>query len=66
MQHMVPGARSAWLGCVIVDDVKASTAKARALGATVLKDVAEVPGMGWFNVIADPTGAPLGLWQAAT
>jgi len=24
-----------------------------------------VPGMGWFSVIADPAGAPLGLWQAA-
>jgi predicted enzyme related to lactoylglutathione lyase len=65
MKHPVPGAPSAWLAYVNVDDVKASTEKARALGATVLKDVTEVPGMGWFSVILDPTGAALGLWQSA-
>ena len=48
-----------------VDDVKASTAKAKSLGAQVMRDVTEVPGMGWFSIIADPTGAHLGLWQAA-
>jgi predicted enzyme related to lactoylglutathione lyase len=60
MKQMMPGAPSAWLAYVIVDDVKAATAKAKALGAQVLKDVDEVPGMGWFSVVADPTGAPLG------
>lgn len=65
MKQMIPGAPSAWLAYVNVDDVKASTAKARSLGATVLKDVTEVPGMGWFSVISDPTGAALGLWQTA-
>jgi hypothetical protein len=28
-----------------------------------MKDTTEVPGMGWFSIITDPTGAPLGLWQ---
>jgi uncharacterized protein len=65
MQQMVPGAPSAWLAYVDVADVKAATAKAASLGANVLKDVTEVPGMGWFSVIADPTGAALGLWQSA-
>lgn len=65
MQQMMPGAPSAWLAYVDVDDVKAATAKAVSLGATVLKDVNEVPGMGWFSIILDPTGAALGLWQAA-
>ena len=60
-----PGAPSAWLAYVDVDDVKASTAKAKSLGAHVISDVTEVPGMGWFSVIADPTGAALGLWQTA-
>lgn len=49
---------------VDVDDVKAATAKAVSLGATVMKEVTEVPGMGWFTIILDPTGAALGLWQA--
>ncbi len=63
MQHPVPGAPSMWMAYVIVDDLAAATNKARSLGATVLKDATEVPGYGAFSVIADPTGATLGLWQ---
>ena len=65
MQQPVPGMPSAWLAYTLVDDVKAATAKAKSLGAQVVQDVQEVPGMGWFSVIVDPTGAALGLWQAA-
>jgi hypothetical protein len=64
MKHPVPGAPSAWLAYVLVDDVGAATQKAKSLGARVLKEVTEVGGMGWFSVIADPTGAALALWQA--
>lgn len=63
MKHPVPGAPSSWLAYVVVDDVKATTEKARSLGASVMKDVTEVQGMGWFSIITDPTGAVLGLWQ---
>lgn len=63
MKHPVPGAPSSWLAYVVVDDVRATTEKARALGASVMKDVTEVQGMGWFSIITDPTGAVLGLWQ---
>jgi predicted enzyme related to lactoylglutathione lyase len=64
MKHPVPGAPSAWLAYVQVDDIHAATAKARELGANILADVTEVPGMGWFTIIMDPTGAALGLWQS--
>jgi len=64
MKNPVPGMPDFWLPYVLVDDVKASTKKAQSLGATVHKDVTEVPGMGWFSVLADPTGAAFGLWQA--
>jgi predicted enzyme related to lactoylglutathione lyase len=30
----------------------------------VVTDVTEIPGMGWFSIILDPTGAALGLWQS--
>jgi predicted enzyme related to lactoylglutathione lyase len=63
MKQPVPGAPSMWLAYVLVHDVRAATGKARELGAHVVKDVTEVPGMGWFSVIVDPTGAALGLWQ---
>src|SRR5277367_500572 len=63
MQHPVPGAPSAWLPYVLVDDINVATKKAAGLGAKVMRDVQEVPHMGWFSIIIDPTGAPLGLWQ---
>jgi uncharacterized protein len=63
MKHPIPGAPSTWLAYVLVDDVKATTEKAESLGATVLKDVTEIPEMGWFSLIVDPTGAALGVWQ---
>jgi len=61
MKQMIPGAPSSWLAYVLVDDIEAATRKAQALGAKVMKDVTEVPDMGWFSVIVDPTGAALGL-----
>jgi predicted enzyme related to lactoylglutathione lyase len=64
MDHPVPGAPSAWLAYVLVDDIHASTKKAAELGARILRDVTEVPGMGWFSILTDPTGAAVGLWQA--
>src|SRR5215469_14844169 len=45
-QQMMPGAPSAWLAYVQVDDLKHSTEKARKLGAHVLQDVMEVADMG--------------------
>jgi predicted enzyme related to lactoylglutathione lyase len=63
MKHPVPGAPSAWLAYVLVDDIAAATKKAKSLGATVMKDVTEVMGMGSLSIVIDPTGAALGLWQ---
>jgi uncharacterized protein len=63
MQHPAPGAPSSWLPYVLVDDIHAATQKAAGLGAQVMKEAQEVPNMGWFSIIIDPTGAALGLWQ---
>lgn len=63
MKHPMPGAPSAWLAYVLVDDIHAATEKARSLGATIIRDVTEVMGMGWLSILIDPTGAALGLWQ---
>jgi predicted enzyme related to lactoylglutathione lyase len=63
MKQMMPGAPSAWLAYVLVEDIKAATAKAKSLGATVVRDVMEVMEEGWLSIITDPTGAALGLWQ---
>lgn len=63
MQTPAPGVPTAWLPYALVSDVTASTAKAKSLGATVMKDVTEVPNAGSFSIILDPTGAAIGLWQ---
>jgi predicted enzyme related to lactoylglutathione lyase len=64
MKHPMPGAPSFWLSYVLVDDIHASTAKAKSLGATPIKEVQEVPGTGWFSIFLDPTGASFAIWQA--
>jgi predicted enzyme related to lactoylglutathione lyase len=63
MQHPIPGAPSSWLPYVLVDDVNAANKKVISLGGKVMKDTQEVPNMGWFSIITDPSGAHLGLWQ---
>ena len=63
MKHPMPGQPSAWLPYVLVDDIAAATAKAKSLGATIIRDVREVMGYGSLSIIMDPTGAVLGMWQ---
>jgi uncharacterized protein len=64
MKNPMPGAPSFWLAYVNVDDLAAATAKAKSLGATVVRDVTPVGDMGAFTIIQDPTGAMLGLWHS--
>lgn len=61
---MQPGIPPHWLAYVGVDDVAAATQKAKALGATIVKDVMEVGQYGFMSVITDPTGATIAMWQA--
>lgn len=63
MMASMPGEPPHWLPYVDVDDVAKSAKKAAGLGGKVLMDKTEVPGMGWFAVIQDPTGATIALWQ---
>jgi predicted enzyme related to lactoylglutathione lyase len=64
MKHPMPGAPSFWLAYVGVDDIKAATAKAKSLGATLIRDVTDIPNVGSFSIFTDPTGAALALFQA--
>jgi uncharacterized protein len=58
-----PGVPSHWLAYVGVEDIDASTRKARDLGATVLQDVMQIGDFGWLSVIRDPTGAVIAMWK---
>jgi predicted enzyme related to lactoylglutathione lyase len=59
----MPGAPTSWLPYVGVEDINAATEKATSLGATLHRGPHEVPGMGWFSILADPTGATIALWE---
>jgi predicted enzyme related to lactoylglutathione lyase len=65
MNNPIPNAPSMWVPYVLVDNLAAATKKATSLGATLMKDTTEVPGMGSFTIVTDPTGGMLGLWQTA-
>ena len=58
-----PKAKPGWLLFVRVADVKAAAAKAVSLGGRVLVAPSDVPTAYWRAVIADPTGAVIGLVQ---
>ncbi|HVJ18713.1 MAG TPA: VOC family protein [Polyangiaceae bacterium] len=59
-----PGAPSAWLPYVEVDDVKATVAKAAKNGAKVMLPYMDIgESMGAIGVFSDPTGAVIGVWQ---
>jgi len=64
IMKQVPHGPAGWVPYVLVDDLRAMTDKAKSLGGKVMKDVTEVPDMGWFSIIQDPTGVILGLWKA--
>src|SRR6266705_2672144 len=55
LKNPMPGVPSFWLSYVLVDDIRAATKKAQALGAKIVKDSIEVPDMGWFCIIKDTT-----------
>jgi uncharacterized protein len=63
MKSPMPDAMPQWVPYVLVDDIAAYTERAKNLGARVLADITEVPGMGWFSMLVDPTGAAFALWK---
>jgi predicted enzyme related to lactoylglutathione lyase len=52
---------SHWMAYVAVDDVDTAAGKVEKLGGTILHGPQDVPGVGRFCTIQDPTGAVLSL-----
>jgi uncharacterized protein len=55
------GAPSHWMPYVAVDDVDASVKRAEELGGKVCVPPSDIPNVGRFSVITDPTGATISL-----
>lgn len=60
------GARAAWTPYLATDDAQDLVARAPGLGGTVLGPVTDVGPLGRMAILADPSGAVFGLWQAGT
>jgi hypothetical protein len=54
-----------WTAYVAVDDVDATAGKAKSLGGSVIRPPTDIPGIGRFAVIADPTGAVIDIMTPA-
>ena len=46
-----------------VESIDESAAKAVELGGRIVEQKAEVPGQGWYAVLADTEGNQFALWQ---
>ena len=57
------GAAGSVLVYVNVDDVDATIARAKELGAPVLQDRIEIPGVGWMAIFGDPGGNRIAVMQ---
>ncbi len=59
------GAPPHWMGTVSVADIDGSFARAVELGAQVHAPIHEIPNVGKFAVLADPTGASFCIMQSS-
>jgi len=50
-----------WMAYIAVDDVDACARKVEAMGGKVCVPPTDIPGVGRFTVINDPTGATISL-----
>jgi uncharacterized protein len=64
MATPAPGVPTAWMVYVQVEDVAQAVAKAKELGGEVQMDKTPIPNMGFFAMIADPTGGVIGVWES--
>jgi predicted enzyme related to lactoylglutathione lyase len=56
-----PDAKPYWMPYVAVDDTDATVARAKKLGGTICQPPADIPGVGRFAVLQDPTGATIAV-----
>jgi len=55
-----------WMSYVSVKSADEAAAKAKSLGAKLMKEPFDVADVGRMSVIQDPTGAVFAIWQAGT
>ena len=53
-----------WMAYIAVDDIDAKAKRCTELGGTIHVPPTQIPNVGTFCVIQDPTGAAIALFQA--
>ncbi len=66
MKSPNPKAPPMWLPYVKVDDCDKTTARAKKLGGTVIAEPSDIPEVGRFSILQDPTGAVIAVIRAAS
>jgi hypothetical protein len=65
MTLMMPNVPPNWLGYIAVSDVDGTTAKVKELGGKVVMEPMDMPKVGKFSIVQDPTGATFALFRSA-
>jgi predicted enzyme related to lactoylglutathione lyase len=55
-----------WMSYIAVDDVDARVKKAQSCGATLMKPIFDVPGVGRIAILREPGGAGIGWMTPAS
>ncbi len=54
------GVPEGWMSYIAVDDVDARVKKAQSCGATLMKPIFDIPGIGRIAILKEPGGAGIG------
>ena len=65
MKLMMPDVPPNWLAYLATDDVDASALRVTQLGGKVMMPALDIPKVGKFSVVADPTGGVFALFKSA-
>ena len=60
------GVPESWMAYLAVDDVDARVKKAQAAGATLMRPIFDVPGVGRIAILREPGGAGIGWMTPAS
>jgi uncharacterized protein len=55
-----------WMSYIKVENITTALQRVEALKGTIRVPVTDIPGMGRFAVIVDPTGAQFAIWETAS
>jgi predicted enzyme related to lactoylglutathione lyase len=60
----LPAGAPHWLAYIGTPNIEATMEQARELGAKIVKEVEEIPGMGKYAVLQDPQGAAFAIFSS--